>query len=65
MMDLVTNHYAALASPADVDYSVFIPFDSADFFHDYCAIDYNNYDDTVGGIIQLPLTHSHKYIEPD
>lgn len=48
MMDLVTNHYAALALPADVDYSAFTPFDSADYYHSYCAIDYNDYDDTVG-----------------
>lgn len=52
MMDLVINHFAALAEPADVDYSVFTPFDSVDYFHTYCAIDYNDYTDLVGDICE-------------
>lgn len=47
MLDIVVNHYAALAAPADVDYSVLVPFDSAEYYHDYCSIDYNDYEDTV------------------
>lgn len=47
MLDIVTNHYAALGAPADVDYSVLKPFDSEDYYHTYCSIDYNNYEDIV------------------
>lgn len=47
MLDIVTNHYAALAAPADVDYSVLVPFDSEEYFHSYCSIDYNDYENTV------------------
>lgn len=58
MLDIVVNHYAALAAPADVDYSVLVPFDSAEYYHDYCSIDYNDYEDTVRRSL-LPGTHSY------
>ncbi|CZT25496.1 related to alpha-amylase [Ramularia collo-cygni] len=46
MVDVVTNHYAALAAPANVDYSVMVPFNSQDHYHSYCSIDYNDYQNT-------------------
>lgn len=47
MLDIVVNHMAALSAPADVDYSLLSPFDSVDYYHSYCSIDYNDYDDIV------------------
>lgn len=50
MMDTVINNMAALtngSNPATaIDYSVFKPFNNADYFHPYCKItDWNNFTD--------------------
>lgn len=42
MLDVVTNHYAFKGAGASVDYSIFAPFNSKSYFHDFCLIDYNN-----------------------
>ncbi|KAJ8124986.1 hypothetical protein O1611_g8654 [Lasiodiplodia mahajangana] len=42
MVDVVVNHFAANTAPQNVDYSQFNPFNSADKFHSYCPIDFNN-----------------------
>ncbi|CRG83126.1 alpha-amylase, putative [Talaromyces islandicus] len=43
MVDVVANHMGYAGNPTDVDYSVFNPFNSQDYFHSYCAItDYDN-----------------------
>jgi len=48
MVDSVINNMAYITNGSDpatsVDYSVFTPFNSKDYFHPYCEItDYNNY----------------------
>jgi alpha-amylase len=42
MVDVVTNHYGAAMNPNSINYSQFNPFNTADKFHPYCPI---NYDD--------------------
>lgn len=42
MLDVVTNHYAYDGCGNCVDYSIFVPFDSQSYFHDFCLIDYDN-----------------------
>lgn len=42
MVDVVVNHYGANMAPGSVDYSQFNPFNTADKFHSYCPVDYNN-----------------------
>ncbi|KAJ5093297.1 hypothetical protein N7456_009158 [Penicillium angulare] len=43
MVDVVTNHMGYAGAGNDVDYSVFNPFNSEDYFHAYCEItDYSN-----------------------
>ncbi|KAJ5216985.1 family 13 alpha amylase in complex with acarbose [Penicillium chermesinum] len=43
MVDVVTNHMGYAGSGDSVDYSVFNPFNSQDYFHPYCEItDYSN-----------------------
>ncbi|KAL4764014.1 alpha-amylase [Aspergillus foveolatus] len=43
MVDVVANHFGYDAPAASVDYSVFNPFNSADYFHTPCDItDYDN-----------------------
>ncbi|KAI0429393.1 alpha-amylase [Xylaria sp. FL1042] len=42
MVDVVVNHFAADTAPQNVDYSMFNPFNTADKFHTYCPIDYDN-----------------------
>ncbi|EED14962.1 alpha-amylase, putative [Talaromyces stipitatus ATCC 10500] len=43
MVDVVANHMGYAGAGTDVDYSVFNPFNSQDYFHPYCEItDYNN-----------------------
>jgi alpha-amylase len=42
MVDVVVNHFAANTAPQNVDYSQFNPFNTADKFHPYCPIDFNN-----------------------
>lgn len=42
MLDVVTNHFAYYGSPSSIDYSIFNPFNSASYFHSYCAIDYDD-----------------------
>ncbi|KAI3318385.1 glycoside hydrolase family 13 protein [Xylariaceae sp. AK1471] len=42
MVDVVTNHYGAAMNPNNLDYSQFNPFNTADKFHSYCPIDYND-----------------------
>ncbi|KAL4880730.1 glycoside hydrolase superfamily [Aspergillus karnatakaensis] len=43
MLDVVANHMAYAGPGASTDFSIFTPFNSASYFHSYCAI--NNYDD--------------------
>lgn len=46
MMDVVVNHMGYAGDGDDVDYSIFNPFDSEKYFHDYCEItDYTNQTD--------------------
>lgn len=42
MLDVVTNHFAYKGCGDCVDYSIFVPFDSQTYFHDFCLIDYDN-----------------------
>ncbi|GAM40729.1 alpha-amylase [Talaromyces pinophilus] len=43
MVDVVANHMGYAGAGPDVDYSVFTPFNSQDYFHAYCEItDYSN-----------------------
>ncbi|RWA12494.1 hypothetical protein EKO27_g2602 [Xylaria grammica] len=42
MVDVVVNHYGANSAPENVDYSQFNPFNTADKFHSYCPINYND-----------------------
>jgi alpha-amylase len=42
MVDVVTNHFGSETTDTDIDYSAFYPFNSSYYFHDYCAVDYNN-----------------------
>lgn len=42
MLDVVTNHFAYEGCGTCVDYSIFVPFNSQSYFHDFCLIDYNN-----------------------
>ncbi|KAL5342772.1 glycoside hydrolase superfamily [Aspergillus crustosus] len=43
MLDVVANHMAYNGPGASTDFSTFTPFNSASYFHPYCAItDYNN-----------------------
>ncbi|EME46703.1 glycoside hydrolase family 13 protein [Dothistroma septosporum NZE10] len=42
MVDVVTNHFAALGPPDSIDYTTLTPFDSQSYFHPYCSIDYND-----------------------
>lgn len=42
MLDVVTNHFAYKGCGDCVDYSLFVPFDSESYFHDFCLIDYDN-----------------------
>ncbi|KAI1132486.1 alpha-amylase [Nemania abortiva] len=42
MVDVVVNHFAANTAPANVDYSQFVPFNSASQFHSYCPINFND-----------------------
>ncbi|KAJ6032705.1 alpha-amylase [Penicillium herquei] len=43
MVDVVTNHMGYAGAGDAVDYSVFNPFNSEDYFHSYCEItDYDN-----------------------
>lgn len=42
MLDVVTNHMAFKGCGTCVDYSQFIPFNSASYYHPFCLVDYNN-----------------------
>ncbi|GES59433.1 alpha-amylase A type-1/2 [Aspergillus terreus] len=42
MVDVVANHYGWDGAGSSVDYSVFNPFNSQDYFHSFCLIE--NYD---------------------
>ncbi|KAI0815467.1 alpha-amylase [Xylaria sp. FL0064] len=42
MVDVVVNHFAANSAPQNIDYSQFNPFNTADKYHTYCPVDYNN-----------------------
>lgn len=42
MLDVVTNHFAFDGPGADVDYSIFVPFNSESYFHSFCLIDYDS-----------------------
>lgn len=44
MLDVVTNHYAYNGCGDCVDYSIFNPFNSKSYFHDFCLINYDNLD---------------------
>jgi alpha-amylase len=50
MVDVVVNHFGWNGSASTVDYSRFVPFNSSSYFHNYCTIsqdDYNNRDANV------------------
>lgn len=45
MLDVVVNHFGMRGSPAngsEPDYSAYVPFNDAKYFHEYCEIDYEN-----------------------
>lgn len=44
MLDVVTNHFAYDGCGDCVDYSIFHPFNSETYFHDFCLIDYDDID---------------------
>lgn len=41
MLDVVTNHFAFDGAGADVDYSIFVPFNSESYFHPFELCDYD------------------------
>ncbi|KAK4503775.1 hypothetical protein PRZ48_004690 [Zasmidium cellare] len=47
MVDIVVNHYAWSGAPDTVDYSTFGPFNNQNYFHSYCAIDFNDISNTT------------------
>ncbi|KAI1326275.1 alpha-amylase [Xylariaceae sp. FL0255] len=47
MVDVVTNHFGWNGAPSTVDYSDFVPFNTASDFHPYCAIDYSDANSTI------------------
>lgn len=55
MVDIVVNHFAYYGSPSSIDYSTFVPFNSADDFHSYCTIDYNN----IANIVSCEIVPSN------
>jgi len=58
MVDVVTNHYAANSAPQNIDYSQFNPFNTADKFHPYCPINYNDINSVIKcweGDTKVPL----------
>ena len=65
MMDTVINNMAFITNGSypgtSIDYSVFTPFNNADYFHPYCLItDWNNFTDA-----QLCQTGDNKTALPD
>jgi alpha-amylase len=65
MMDTVINNMAYMTNGSDpathIDYSVFTPFNNADYFHPYCKIvDWDNYTDA-----QLCQTGDNETALPD
>ncbi|KAJ6084537.1 glycoside hydrolase superfamily [Penicillium sp. IBT 16267x] len=65
MMDTVINNMAYMTNGSDpatsIDYSVFTPFNNADYFHPYCLIsNWNNYTDA-----QLCQTGDNEVALPD
>lgn len=56
MVDLVVNHYAWSGAPDTVDYSTFGPFNNQNYFHQYCAIDFNDISNTVCRLNLLPVS---------
>lgn len=44
MVDVVVNHNGWAGSASSVDYSRFNPFNSQDYYHSYCTVDYNSQD---------------------
>lgn len=57
MIDVVVNHFAALGPPDSVDYSSLQPFNSQDYYHSYCSINFNNLADIVS--ISQKSQHLH------
>lgn len=44
MVDVVVNHNGWAGSASSVDYSRFNPFNSQDYYHSYCTVNYNSQD---------------------
>ncbi|KKY18231.1 hypothetical protein UCDDS831_g06022 [Diplodia seriata] len=44
MVDIVVNHNGWAGSASSVDYSRFNPFNSQDYYHSYCAVNYDSQD---------------------
>jgi alpha-amylase len=47
MLDVMVNNMAYMTNGSsfdNIDYSVFNPFDSQDYFHDYCKMNYTDHD---------------------
>lgn len=42
MVDIVVNHNGWAGDAADVDYSIFNPFNQESYYHPYCTVDYSN-----------------------
>ena len=47
MVDVVVNHFGWNGAPSSVDYSDFNPFNEESYFHPYCAINYDDMDNTT------------------
>lgn len=59
MVDVAPNHFAWSGTAASVDYSEFVPFNSADYFHSFCFIsDYSNQDNVEDVCIPPPYSYN-------
>lgn len=45
MVDVVVNHFGWAGSPSEVDYSAYNPFNDSSYFHDFCQITADDYND--------------------
>ena len=51
MVDVVVNHNGYSGRAADVNYSVFNPFNEKSYYHPYCAIDFDDMSNKVSNAV--------------
>ena len=56
MVDVVPNHYAWGGLASSVDYSTYVPFNSASYFHKYCPITQNDYDNNQTAVENVSVS---------